>query len=247
MRYRCVMQGSTWKTCRWVAGTHVALLLLFGAVALVRPWFQAEAELIIPVEFMVDVRPLETAVAIAEPVPEPVAVPEPPAVPVPEPVPDPIPDPAPVPVTEPEPPRPRRPPIEPSRQRVIRVTGAEAPPTPTLSPAEIERLLAEGARPSDRTVVPGEDQRMMARIRDLLHAAWVEPSAAEAGGREAVLTLTLDASGRIVSGGVTKASGSEPLDASVRDVLARVREIPGVSADFVRRYPQIHVAFQVRN
>jgi len=231
-----------------VAGIHLALIIVLGSSACIRRYFRPPPETVIPVEFMVEVPVAESAVLVHEAEP---AVPEPPPPEPPPPEPPPpepaVPEPEPVPTPEPSPPRPLRPPIETSRERVTRVTGqTPAEQRPTLTPEQIERMLAEGARAGDRTVVPGEDQRILARIREILHAAWQQPSAAEAGGREAVLTLVLDARGRIVSGRLARPSGSDALDASVRDVLGRVHEIPGITADFVRRYPQVNVAFQVR-
>ena len=75
--------------------------------------------------------------------------------PIPEPAPDP---PEPVTAPEPEPaPAPKPPKREIERGRRIRRKSSQ-PPRKTLSDEEIRRLLAEGARLSDHTSIPDEDE-----------------------------------------------------------------------------------------
>jgi len=136
--------------------------------------------------------------------------------------------------------------IDVSRQRVTRRVGDPAPEKPPLTQEEIARLLALGATASDRTSVPGEEQRCLARIRDVLHAAWVEPSAEAAGGREALLAIRFGPGGRIAGGDLRRASGSAELDASVRQILSTVHEIPGLTPAFLKRYPSVTIAFTVK-
>lgn len=224
------------RTLKVVTGLHVGivLILLFhsGVVSL----FEPKPEMVIPVEFVVDVTPPmpdvdELLPPVAEPKPEP--EPEPPAT---------IPEPTPAP---PKPnPKPRKK-IEVSRKKITRSNAPKKPKRNTLTEEEIRKLLAAGAKPSDHTSIPDEDQRCMALIRNTLHAVWDEPTAEAAGGAETELRITLEPGGRIRSSKLHRRSGNVSLDSSVQRVADSVQRIHGLSADFIRRHSTVTISFSV--
>lgn len=218
---------------------HGVVLLLLLALSW-RPLFcRRDPPLVIPVEFMVAVEPAEPSESVPAEAPLP-AVPEPEPEPTPEPEPEPTPEPEP-------PPRPARPPIQVSRERVVRRTSPPAAPEPPrLTPEEIQQLLDQGARPGTRTTVPDEDQRGMIQVRNALHAAWRQPTAADAGSGRVVVEVALSAAGAVSSPRIIRSSGSAVMDESVLQAVAAVPRIPGLPAGFLQRYPRLRVEFRLQ-
>ncbi len=220
-----------------VSIAHVLVVLLFMAIPgcrqLLRP---KKNELVVPIEFLVEV-PSEPAPAPpAPPAPKP-PDPEPPAPEPPEPE---SVDPAPV----PKPPKPPKPPIVPNRERITRRPTQPKPvQKPTLTPEEIERLLKMGAKPSDRTSIPDEDPRCLDLIKRAFYTAWTQPVAAP--GLKTTVTFRLADGGAIVSWSMVGSSGSAEFDASVRGAADAVRRVDGLTPGFLGRYPSVTIAFTV--
>jgi TonB family protein len=239
------------RTFRVVAIVHVVLFVACLVVPGCMRFFKKKELPSIPVEFLVDTRP--AAPAITEPItPEVPPEPDPPpAAPiVPEPEPDPVvPEPI-VPEPEPEPPKP---PPKPPRKRPEIVKGPrvvrnqpQSPPKPRLSQEEIDRLLADGAKPSDTTSVPGEDARCEALIFKQFYEAWQQPSFEAAAGREALLIVSFSDNGTVTNYRLAKKSGSDLLD---RSVLAAARSVPrvfGLTTAFVASHREVTIRFHVK-
>ena len=219
---------------RVVTAVHVVIVLGLALISGCRMLFKPKPPLSIPIEFTVEV-PAAPADA-PDPVPAPV--------PVPPPVSDAIALPQP-PKTPPKAP-PKTPPrrkIETSQRRVTR--HGETERQTKLSPEEIERLLAEGARPSDRTRIPDADARGFARVRAAFYDVWVQPSRAEVGGLTAEAAIVFGTGGRVISGRLSRPSGNAVLDNSVRRALNAVRQVTGLPSGFVERHKEMSVAFRV--
>jgi outer membrane biosynthesis protein TonB len=222
------------RTLKVVTGLHVGIVLMLLFHSGIVRLFEPKPEMIIPVEFVVDVTPPmpdvnELLPPVAEPEPEP--EPEPPAI---------IPEPTPAPPK----PKPHKK-IEVSRKKITRSNAPKKPKRNTLTEEEIRKLLAAGAKPSDHTSIPDEDQRCMALIRNTLHAVWDEPTAEAAGSAETELRITLDPGGHIRSSKLHRRSGNVALDSSVQRVADSVQRIHGLSADFIRRHPTVTISFSV--
>lgn len=216
-----------------VSAAHLLLLLAVVLWAGFKGCSMRQRKLLImPVEFTVAVPAAIEAVAPA-PAPEPVRPP-------------PAPAPAPPVAEPPRAPRPR-PQVERSTTRVTRAPDSRpaTPATPALSEEEIRRLLAEGARPSDRTVDPGVDARMRELIRRTLYEAWTQPSREDAGNAEVVIEIRLAPSGVISGHSIARSSGNHMLDQSVVRAVGSVSRIDGLVADFAARNPSIRIAFRV--
>ena len=219
---------------RVVTAVHVVIVLGLALISGCRMLFKPKPPLSIPIEFTVEV-PAAPADA-PDPVPDPVPVPPPvrDAIALPQP-------PKPPPKVPPKK-TPRRK-IEPSQRRVTR--HGETERQTKLSPEEIERLLAEGARPSDRTRIPDADARGFARVRAAFYDVWVQPSRAEVGGLTAEAAIVFGTGGRVISGRLSRPSGNAVLDNSVRRALNAVRQITGLPSGFAERHREMSVAFRV--
>ncbi len=217
------------RTFNIVMAVHlfVVLAVLFwaGCVSL----FRKKPDLIVPVEFVVDVT--EPAPNIEDILPPQIEEED---IPVPEPAETPKPKPKPTP----------RPKIERGR-RITR--SSDDPSKPKLSKEEIRRLLEAGAKPSDHTSVPDEDARCLFVIREQLHKSWRQPESDAVGDAVAVLFVRLAPNGTVLETGLHKASGNRELDDSVLAAGKAVKSVRGITPGFVRRRPRITVSFRVAN
>ncbi len=213
---------------RVVTIVHVVIVLVLSGMSGCRWLFRRKPKEVIPIEFTVEVP--------GEPAPEPNPVVEPEPIPAPPP-----PDPAPV-KRRPVKKRPRKK-IETSQKRIKRPTGSDR--KPTLSPEDIERLLAQGAKPSDRTRIPDADARGFARVRAAFYEVWVQPSRAEVGGDSVEAVIVLGKDGRVMSGRLSQPSGNAVLDNSVRRALNAVKRVTGLPSGFENRHREISIAFRV--
>jgi len=204
-----------------VAAVHIVGLLVILLYPSLCNLFRKKPETLVPIEFMVEVPP--------EPLPE--------VAPEPEPV---LPEP---PREKPKPPKKDKK-IERSNRKIKRNNDPK-PPRKTLSPEEIKRLLAQGAKPADRTVIPDEDSRGFEMVRKALYRAWSQPSAAEAGDAIAEVSIRLGDGGRVLAAEMVKGSGNTAFDSSVKLALAAVKSIPRLPAGFVMRHNVVTVAFRV--
>lgn len=224
------------RTFKIVAGIHLGLVVVVCFHSGIVHLFEPQPAVITPVEFVVDVTPpMPDVEEVLPDVPAPTSEPEPESIPEPESMPEPKPKPK---------PKPRKK-IEVSRKRVTRSNQPQPKPRNRLSKAEIEKLLAEGAQPSDHTSIPDESARCLALIKQTLYAVWEQPSREAATGAEAVLRLHLGPSGRVSDGALQRRSGNATLDASVMRVAESVQRIHGLSGAFIRRHPTVTVAFTV--
>jgi len=216
------MKSRFMRHLRGVAIVHVlvvAILILFSSGS---SFLRKKPELVMPVEFVVEV----PAAAVAEEAP--VAVEEP------EPVPPP----------RESVPAPRKRPIQRSRKKVAR-TPEQTARKPTLSDEQIRKLLDEGARPGSYTSILDEDSRCLEMVRRALYAAWSQPSAADAGAAVSEVAIRLDAGGRITGRELKKASGNAMLDGSVMQAVNAVGRVDGLTPSFLARHEVITVSFKV--
>lgn len=199
---------------------------------------------------------IEFTVAIPEellPTPTPTPQPEPIATP-PEPKPIPTPKPKPVPkkdtfvkstkIVEKKAPQP------PKREVIQRppkqVTPVKSNPH-KLTAKEIQKLLDQGAKPSDRTSIPDDSSIQLLSIKNALYRAWIVPSAENLTGRPVEIEITLGSGGAIISSRILRSSGSRVLDQSALDATRAVRQIQGLSDAFIKSHRTVSIAFDLEN
>ena len=217
---------------RMVAVAHVLIVLVIAGWSGWRGCRKPRTEVLLPVEFMVNVAAKPEA-----PSTEPFLPPEPePAVketPKPKPLPEPV-------------PKPKRKEIDVSREKVVKTLNREKPQPKRLSDEEIRKRLAMNATPGTRDILPPSEEALgFEMVRRAMYKAWNQPGTAEVGDVTAGVTLRLDSSGRVLSSELNRPSGNAVMDVSVRQALLAVSRIEGLSSGFLSRHQVITVTFKV--
>lgn len=245
------------KSFGWSFVGHMTALLLVSILGLSRglSCHRKPKELTLPIEFLVDTRQLDPEPAPPDPQPP---EPEPPQ---PEPVPPP---------PKPDPPKKETPKKEvPKKEEkkkpdekkkpvkvstnIVQRTKSPPPPKskpklptgPKLSAEEIAILRSMGAKPSNRTVIPGADERALAVIKNALYTAWIMPPAEQRGRRPVEIEIRMDRFGNIVGRRLTQSSGSAPLDESALRAANAVRQIRNLPSGFTDRFPAVIIEFEL--
>ena len=176
-----------------------------------------------------------------------VSIPPPPAPDVPEP---PTPTPPAPPPPDPEdikevvkkpdtkPPEPPKPPPKPSEsiRQTNRVVRRDAPPPKDkpLTEAQIAALLLKGARISDTTSIPSDNQVSLGayynHVHERMYAVWQQPSQLKnLPGLRTEVSITVAPDGRITSRSKVRSSGNDLMDDSVMKAvnsLKALRQLP---------------------
>jgi len=165
------------------------------------------------------------------------------------------------PVKKPTPPKEEKPPEKKPFEKGKRIVRKPEPKQPdftklkraTIAPAEkplsrkeIEKALKDGARAGARNSLPdSEVSRCISLVQRAMYDSWEQPGSAEAGPRPTQLEIRLDKSGRLVSYTIRQSSGSKYYDQSVLKAAASVRQIRGLSADFLKQYEILIIDFRI--
>ncbi len=141
----------------------------------------------------------------------------------------------PKPEVKPEPPKPEPKPPKSSRQtnRVIRraPTPIDKPP----SDAEIARLLAQGARISNKTSIPPPEQQLQGaylnHVHDRMYAVWQQPTQLKnLPGLRTSVEITIAPDGRILKRVKVAGSGNALMDESVMKAVTMVQALRALPA-----------------
>ena len=108
-----------------------------------------------------------------------------------------------------------------------------------LTPKEIEKLLAMGAKASDHTSIPGDNEICLLAIKNALYAAWVMPPAEDNTGRPAEIEIRLGSTGAVLSYRLISSSGNRNFDDSALAAAAAVPSFSNLSPEFLRAYNNI--------
>ncbi len=115
-----------------------------------------------------------------------------------------------------------------------------------LSRAQIEKALQAGAKPGIKNSLPeSEVSRCISLVQRAMYEAWVQPGSSEAGPLPALLDIRLDKGGRIVSYRIRQSSGSRFFDQSVLKGAASVRQVRGLSLEFLNQYETLTIEFRI--
>lgn len=181
----------------------------------------------------------------APPSPNPTPTPEP-SRPQPIPVPKPVTEPTVKPIAIKPPPK--EPVININKIRKITVKRPKPKPEPTFTPLTAQQLSkineqqnngvyqpkGEQANAVGNVVNPGNNGGAASidgyfdSVGSYLYSLWRHPSKTELGDRKPTVTVhvAIDASGKITSARIVRASGIRPMDNSVLELLNRVRNLP---------------------
>lgn len=150
-------------------------------------------------------------------------------------------------IKPPEPPKPKveppknvvpetvkpKPKIERSTNRVVRTPPK--PAAPPLSPEQIKKLLAAGARISDRTSIPADVESgawYYATVRQIMYDAWAQPGASVPPGTSAQVEVRVLRDGTITRRTMVRPSGNAVMDRSVMQAVEAVSKLPALPASW---------------
>lgn len=273
-----------------VSGLHAALIAILFGLTVIPGCMSPPPDTKGPMELTVEV-PADIIDVSATPAPPPgeekTAEPEPvkpdqddPADVIPEPVPDKKKKPEPVKIKEVKPPdktKTAKTDVKPpdknktsktavnDKKLIRRQVTATSNRKSKLTAAEIERLLANGAKAGRKSSLSDADLKNLARtdmkfgqgdpvsreaayfelIRQTLYRGWAQPSSIGVAGLTVRVELILNSDGSIASSRILNGSGNPTMDASVSRALNNVRRIPGLPADFLSSHRRISVAFEL--
>lgn len=164
--------------------------------------------------------------------------------------------PEPKPVKKPEPKPPEKKPFE-KGKRVAPKPVTKQPDFSKLKPAvlsdakplsrdQIKSALLAGAKPGIKNTLPeSEMSRCISLVQRAMYESWDQPGRAEAGPVPALLDIRFDKGGRIVSYRIRQSSGNAYFDQSVLKAAANVRQVRGLSLDFLNQYETLTIEFRV--
>ena len=151
-------------------------------------------------------------------------------------------------VKKPEPPKPAK-----DIRQTNRVVRRNAPPPKDkpLSDAEIARLLKLGARISDTTSIPDEDNIAMGayfnKVRDRMYAIWQQPSQLSSlPGLSTDVRVTVEPGGAVTARVKTRGSGNDLMDDSVMKAVNSVKALPPLPIGH-RKPVDITITFELDN
>jgi len=114
-----------------------------------------------------------------------------------------------------------------------------------LSPEEIRRMLSMGAREGTKNQMPDNELSLCySLIKQRFYDKWEQP-AWSPNLKRAILNVQFDRGGRVTGYKLVESSGDSQVDNSIRAAAARVRSVPGLTADFLRTHSIVPIAFEV--
>lgn len=164
-----------------------------------------------------------------------------PTPPKPEPEPEkPIPDPA---------PRPDKPKIKVNTNRIVRKADVVTPKpkAPTLTKAQIERMLNENVRFTSTGGRSGGDPSALAsyysQVREAMYGAWRQPSGVGASGIRTQVRIKIMRSGVVMSRVKVTGSGHAVMDASVMSAVQSVSRLRPFPPDLTDDFLEVTIEF----
>ena len=111
-----------------------------------------------------------------------------------------------------------------------------------LSQAEIMKALAAGARfGASNQLAASEEQRCVSLISRRFYECWTDFTWSP-GLRPVVILVRFGNGGEIKGYRIIESSGDKKVDQSVLAAAKRAERVVGLSADFLRRYPEIPIS-----
>lgn len=111
-----------------------------------------------------------------------------------------------------------------------------------LSQAEIMKALAAGARfGASNQLASSEEQRCVSLISRRFYECWTDFTWSP-GLRPVVILVRFGNGGEIKGYRIIESSGDKKVDQSVLAAAKRAERVVGLSADFLRRYPEIPIS-----
>ena len=164
------------------------------------------------------------------------------------------PEPKPVPEKVPEPPKKEKPVLKKPSEikkstKKIKKNNTPVKKEPELTPEEIKKLLAAGARVSDKTVIPEETEIpswYYALVRQTMYEAWTQPgSLAATAGMVTTVMIHVQRNGTITSRMMMRSSGNALMDESVMKAVNAVSQLKPLPSSFKGSSVDITIEFEL--
>lgn len=111
-----------------------------------------------------------------------------------------------------------------------------------LSQAEIMKALAAGAKfGASNQLAANEEQRCVSLISRRFYECWTDFNWSE-NLRPVLLTVRFGAAGKILGYRIVQSSGDAKVDQSVLAAAKRADHVSGLSAEFLKQYPEITIS-----
>ena len=111
-----------------------------------------------------------------------------------------------------------------------------------LSQAEIMKALAAGAKfGASNQLAANEEQRCISLISRRFYECWTDFNWSE-NLRPVLLTVRFGAAGKILGYRIVQSSGDAKVDQSVLAAAKRADHVSGLSAEFLKKYPEITIS-----
>ena len=111
-----------------------------------------------------------------------------------------------------------------------------------LSQAEIMKALAAGAKfGASNQLATSEEQRCVSLISRRFYECWTDFTWSE-NLRPVLLTVKFGGGGKILGYKIVQSSGDAKVDQSVLAAAKRADHVSGLSADFLKKYPEVTVS-----
>jgi TonB family protein len=138
--------------------------------------------------------------------------------------------------------------IQKSTKKITRPQGGTVRES-NLSANEIRRLLAAGARISDRTSIPMSDlweAGYYNHVRETMYRVWNQPASLSANaGLSAEALIRVSRDGVIISRNIVRSSGNSLMDESVTKALQSVPLLKPLPAQFEGASKEIRILFEL--
>ena len=110
-----------------------------------------------------------------------------------------------------------------------------------LSQAEIMKALAAGAKfGASNQLAANEEQRCVSLISDRFYECWTDFNWSE-NLRPVLLAVKFGGGGKILGYRIVQSSGDAKVDQSVLAAAKRADHVSGLSADFLKKYPEVTI------
>lgn len=111
-----------------------------------------------------------------------------------------------------------------------------------LSQADIMKALAAGAKFGATNQLPeSEEQRCVSLISRRFYECWTDFNWSE-NLRPVLLSVRFGAAGKILGYRIVQSSGDAKVDQSVLAAAKRANQVSGLSAEFLKKYPEITIS-----
>jgi len=134
--------------------------------------------------------------------------------------------------------------LTPEEVRKLLERGAKIGNKPTLSEADMRRLLNSDSKFGDGSAVT-QEFIVLDMVRQAMYRAWNQPTDIGIAGLTTRVELTFNPDGTIVGSRILSSSGNKVMDASVMRAVESVHRVSNLPSGYLASHRRIPVAFEL--